>query len=318
MSEEYQYFEEDDFFEESEESKNSFKGNPNLKPIGYTHNFNPFQTQEYIRCARDPVYFIVNYVKIISLDHGMIPFRLYPIQEDYIRCLHENRLVISMQGRQSGKTTTTAAYLLWYTLFNEDVTVAILANKSSAAREILSRFQLMYENIPLWMQQGVKAYNKGNVELENGSKVFTAATSASGIRGKSVNFLYIDEVAIIPNNVADEFFTATYPVISSGKTTKIALTSTPLGMNHFHKFWMEATAGINGFTPFQVHYYDIPGRDDQWLEDQKKLLGEVKFNQEVMCVAGETIVTVRDKFTGQIITTSIEEIYAYLELENGC
>lgn len=188
-----------------------------------------------------------------------------------------------MEGRQQGKTITSAACILWYTLFQENKTVAILANKGAAAREVLDRYQIMYEHLPMWMQQGVRTWNKGNVELENGSKVFTAATTASGIRGKSVNWLYIDEAAIIPNNVAEEFFASVYPTISAGTTTKILLTSTPLGYNHFWKFWNEAEKGKNGFISHFIPYWEIPGRDEVWAEEQLKTLGEVKFNQEVLC-----------------------------------
>ena len=187
-----------------------------------------------------------------------------------------------MEGRQQGKTTTAAAYILWYTIFQESKSVAILANKSSTAREIMSRYQLMYENLPIWMQQGVKTWNKGDIELENGSKVFTSATTASGIRGKSVNMLYIDEAAIIPNNIADAFFTAVYPVISAGTTTKILITSTPLGYNHFWKFWNDASNKRNDFVPMFIPYWEIPGRDEKWAEEQRRQLGDLKYNQEVL------------------------------------
>ena len=194
-----------------------------------------------------------------------------------------NRKVILMEGRQQGKTITSAACILHYTIFSSNKTVAILANKSTAAREVLSRYQIMYENLPLWMQQGIKTWNKGDVELENGSKVFTSATSTSGIRGKSVNWLYIDEAAIIPNNVAEEFFTSTYPTIMAGETTKVLLTSTPLGYNHFWKYWNDAQEGRNGFVALQIPYWRIPGRDEKWAAEQKSVLGELKFNQEVLC-----------------------------------
>ena len=188
-----------------------------------------------------------------------------------------------MEGRQQGKTVTAAACILHYTIFNADKTVAIMANKTASAREVLLRYQTMYENLPIWMQQGVKTWNKGDVELENNCRVFTAATTTSGIRGKSVNWLYIDEAAIIPNNVADEFFASVYPTISAGETTKILLTSTPLGYNHFWKFWNEAEKGTNGFVSHFIPYTDIPGRDEAWAEQQLKLLGELKFTQEVLC-----------------------------------
>jgi len=261
----------------------SYHGNPNLKPLAYQHDFSEEEIKEYVRCKEDPVYFIEKYVKIITLDKGLQPFKLYDCQKEKVKCIMNNRRVVLMEGRQQGKTVTSAACILHYTIFEEDKTVAIMANKSSAAREVLNRYQIMYENLPIWMQQGVKVWNKGDVELENNSKVLTAATTAAAIRGKSVNWLYIDEAAIIPNNIADEFFTSVYPTISAGETTKILLTSTPLGYNHFWKFWNESLEGVNGFENMFIPYYEIPGRDEKWLEEQKQLLGDVKFNQEVMC-----------------------------------
>lgn len=261
----------------------SYHGNINLKPIGYKHNFTPEQLAELAMCEEDPIYFIENYCMIVSLDQGLVPFKLYECQKRKVRHILDNRKAILMEGRQQGKTITSAACILWYTLFQDSKTVAILANKTVAAREVMSRYQGMFENLPLWMQQGVKTWNKGDVELENGSKVFTAATTASGIRGKSVNWLYIDEAAIIPNTVAEQFFASVYPTISAGQTTKILLTSTPLGYNHFWKFWNEAEKGVNGFEPMFIPYTEIPGRDDAWAEEQLKMLGELKFNQEVLC-----------------------------------
>ena len=263
---------------------NSYNGNRNLKQIGYEIQYTAEQVKELLACKDDPVYFIRNYCKIVSLDSEMlIPFDLYDYQVNFLNNIHDNRRIISMQPRQMGKSQVVAAYVLWYTLFNNNKSVAILAYKLDAAVEILSRFQLMYENLPLWMQQGIKTWNKGDVELENGSSVFTAATSNSGIRGKSVNLLYVDEVAIVQNNVAEEFFTSVYPVVSAGETTKIILTSTPLGYNHFWKFWNDAERGVNGFVPIKVNYWEHPKRDKAWAEDQRKILGEIKFNQEVLC-----------------------------------
>lgn len=263
--------------------KNKYNGNTNLKQVGYVIPFTKEQIQEIIRCKNDPVYFIQTYVKIVSLDLGLVDFSLYDYQKNFINIIENNRKVISMQPRQMGKSQVVAAYILWYTLFQSNKTVAILANKANAAREILYRYQLMYENLPLFLQQGIKTWNKGDIELENGSIVFTAATSKSGVRGRSVNLLYVDETAIIPNNLAEEFFTAVYPVVSAGSTTKIILTSTPLGFNHFWKFWNDAQQGTNGFVAFKVYYYEHPDRDEKWAEEQRRLLGELKFNQEVLC-----------------------------------
>lgn len=260
-----------------------YNSNNNLKAANIKIDFTEDQVKEYIKCAQDPVYFINTYCKIVTLDHGLQSFSLYECQKKKVRIIHENRKVILMEGRQQGKTTTSAAYILWYTLFQSSKTVAILANKATAAREVLHRYQLMYEHLPKWLQQGVTTWNKGDIELENGSIVFTAATSASGIRGKSVNLLYVDETAIIPNTVAEQFFTSVYPTISAGETTKILLSSTPLGYNHFWKFWNDAQNGRNGFVPLFIPYWEIPGRDEKWAEEQRRLLGDLKYNQEVLC-----------------------------------
>jgi hypothetical protein len=263
--------------------KSSYLGNSQLKQLGYKIDYTPEQILELQKCATDAIYFIENYCKIVSLDHGLVPFKLYECQKRKVRTILDNRKVILMEGRQQGKTITSAACILWYTLFSDNKTVAILANKAAAAREVMSRYQGMYENLPVWIQQGIREWNKGSIELENGSKVFTAATAASGIRGKSVNWLYIDEAAIIPNNVAEEFFTSTYPTIMAGETTKVLLSSTPLGYNHFWKFWNDSEQGINDFVNLFIHYTEIPGRDERWAAEQKGVLGDVKFSQEVLC-----------------------------------
>ena len=265
------------------QKQNSYNGNQNLKQIGYEMQFSSEEVKELLKCREDPIYFIEKYCYIVSLDKGLIPFKLYDCQKEKVDTILNNRKVILMEGRQQGKTITSAACILHYTLFNSNKTVAILANKSAAAREVLYRYQIMYENLPLWMQQGVKVWNKGDVELENGSKIFTAATVTSGIRGKSVNWLYIDEAAIVPNNVAEEFFTSTYPTIMAGETTKVLMTSTPLGYNHFWKFWNDAENGRNGFKSLFIPYWKIPGRDEKWANEQRSVLGDLKFNQEVLC-----------------------------------
>lgn len=288
-----------------------YNSNHNLKAAGVQLEFTADEIKEYIKCSKDPIYFIETYCKIVSLDRGLVDFKLYECQKEKVNVILNNRKVILMESRQAGKTITSAACIVWYTIFQPNKTVAILANKSAGAREVLSRYQLMYENLPKWLQQGVVTWNKGDVELENGSKIFTAATSSSAIRGKSVNWLYIDEAAIIPNNVAEDFFTSVYPTISSGNTTKILMSSTPLGYNHFWKFWNEADQRINGFVNLFIPYWKIPGRDQKWAEEQRALLGDVKFNQEVECVSGDTTITVQDE-VGNIKTITIEELYREL------
>ena len=281
-----------------------YNSNINLKAANVQVEFTPEQIQEYIKCSQDPIYFIENYCYIVTLDHGLQPFKLYECQKNKINVIHNNRRVILMEGRQQGKTTSSAAYILWYTLFQSNRNVAILANKAAAAREVLDRYQTMYENLPHWMQQGVTGWNKGDIELENGSKVFTAATGKSGIRGKSVNMLYVDEAAIIPNNVAEEFFTAVYPTISAGQTTKILLSSTPLGYNHFWRFWNDAENDRNGFVPLFIPYWEIPGRDEAWALEQKRMLGDLKYNQEVLC-----------KFLGSSLTLINADVIARMSVD---
>jgi hypothetical protein len=284
-------------------NNNGYNGNASLKRAGIDLSYTEKEVLELAKCVENPTYFIDNYCYIVTLDHGIQPFKLYDCQKEKVETIHNNRKVIIMEGRQQGKTTVAAAYILWYTLFQESKTVAILANKASTAREIMSRYQLMFEHLPPWMQQGVKTWNKGDVELENGSVVFTAATTAAGIRGKSVNLLYIDEAAIIPNTIADQFFTAVYPVISAGQTTKILITSTPLGYNHFWKFWNDAVNKVNDFVPMFIPYSRIPGRDEAWALEQRRQLGELKYNQEVLCKFLGSSLTLIDSSTIEYMST---------------
>lgn len=388
-----------------------YNKNPLLKKTGTTLSYTKEQVEELVKCKEDPIYFIENYCKIVSLDHEEpILFSLYKYQKKFIEIMHKERRIISMQPRQMGKTQTVAAYICWYITFQSNQTVAILANKGDASREILSRCKFMYEYLPSWMQHGIKKWNEGSIQLENGSKAFTGATSKAGLRGKSCvsgdtkicvmddkenisyekisslvgcsnlkvlterdfkkfetviyqgikellrlsfddgsyikatydhqfwcegewvycedavigdnlygkivtdiqqveaeevydvfnvedthsyisngvlshncNFLYIDEASIIQNNIADDFFTAIYPIISAGKNTKIVITSTPLGYNHFWKYWNEAEKGKNGFVPLRVYYEEHPSRDEKWAQEQRQLLGDLKFNQEILC-----------------------------------
>ena len=284
-------------------NNNGYNGNASLKRAGIDLSYTEKEVLELAKCVENPTYFIDNYCYIVTLDHGIQPFKLYDCQKEKVETIHNNRKVIIMEGRQQGKTTVAAAYILWYTLFQESKTVAILANKASTAREIMSRYQLMFEYLPPWMQQGVKTWNKGDIELENGSIVFTAATTAAGIRGKSVNLLYIDEAAIIPNTIADQFFTAVYPVISAGQTTKILITSTPLGYNHFWKFWNDAVNKVNDFIPMFIPYSRIPGRDEAWALEQRRQLGELKYNQEVLCKFLGSSLTLIDSSTIEYMST---------------
>ena len=260
-----------------------YLGNPNLKRANIAQNFTDEQVEEFIKCSQDPVYFITHYIKIISLDKGLVPFDLYDFQSDMVEKFHENRFNIAKLPRQSGKSTVVTAYLLWYTLFNDNVNVAILANKAATAREMLQRLQLSYENLPNWMQQGVVNWNRGSLELENGSKIMAASTSASAVRGMSFNIIFLDEFAFIPTHIADEFFSSVYPTISSGKSTKVIIISTPKGMNMFYKLWHDAELKRNEYVTTEVHWSEVPGRDALWREQTIANTSEEQFNQEFEC-----------------------------------
>ena len=260
-----------------------YLGNPNLKKAGTPIQFTQEQIEEWIKCKNDPIYFAMNYIKIISLDEGLVPFEMYDFQKKILSDFHETRFNIAKLPRQTGKSTTVVAYLLYYAIFYDSVNIGILANKASTARELLGRLQLAYENLPKWMQHGVLVWNKGNVELENGSKILAASTSASAVRGMSFNILFLDEFAFVPNHVAEQFFASVYPTITSGKSTKVIIISTPNGMNHFYKMWEDARRGKNDYTTNEVHWSQVPGRDAKWKEETIKNTSPRQFAQEFEC-----------------------------------
>jgi hypothetical protein len=262
------------------QNKDSYRDNPLLKRVGIEHKYTKEQVEEYMKCAEDPVYFCMNYIKIVNVDEGLINFKMWDFQKEMINLFKDNRFVITKCPRQVGKTTTTVGYLLWATIFTDSQNVAVLANKGSLARDILAKYQLAYENLPQWLQQGVVTWNKGNVELENGSKVIAASTSSSAIRGGSFNIVFLDEFAFVPNNIANEFFNSVYPVISSGKSSKIIIVSTPNGMNLFYKLWMDSIEGRNNYKNFEIHWSMVPGRDDAWKEETIRNTSERQFAQE--------------------------------------
>ena len=260
-----------------------YLGNPNLKKANTSIEFTQDQILEFMKCKEDPVYFAKNYIKIVTLDHGLQPFKMYPFQEKLIENFHDNRFNICKMPRQTGKSTTCVSYLLHYAVFNDNVNIAILANKASTARDLLSRLQLAYENLPKWMQQGILSWNKGSLELENGSKILAASTSASAVRGGSYNVIFLDEFAFIPNHIADQFFASVYPTISSGKSTKVIIVSTPHGMNHFYRMWHDAERSKNEYVPTDVHWSEVPGRDEVWKAQTIANTSEQQFKVEFEC-----------------------------------
>ena len=261
----------------------AYLGNPNLKKVNTPVEYSKEQIIEYEKCANDPIYFMETYVRIVSLDEGLVPFKMYDFQKKIVDTIHNNRFTICKLPRQSGKSTTTVSYLMHYAMFNPNSNIALLANKSSTARDILGRLQLAYENLPKWMQQGVVNWNKGNIELENKSQIVAAATSSSAIRGGSYNIIFLDEFAFVPPNIAEMFFSSVYPTISSGTKTKMIIVSTPYGMNMYYKIWMDAINKKNDYNPIEVHWSEVPGRDEKWKEQTIRNTSEEQFQQEFEC-----------------------------------
>jgi len=260
-----------------------YLGNPNLKKANTQIEFTEEQVIEFLKCKEDPVYFANNYMKIVSLDEGLVQFKPYDFQERLINNFHENRFNICKMPRQTGKSTTSVAYLLHYCVFNDSVNIGILANKAATARDLLGRLQTAYENLPKWMQQGIISWNKGSLELENGSKILAASTSASAVRGMSFNILFLDEFAFVPNHIAEAFFSSVYPTITSGKTTKVIMVSTPHGMNHFYRYWHDAEKGKNEYVPTDVHWSQVPGRDAEWKRQTIANTSDQQFKIEFEC-----------------------------------
>ena len=265
------------------DKSSTYLGNKNLKRSAVSIGWNEDMVKEYVKCSKDPLYFIKKYVKIVNVDKGLVPFEPWPFQVEMIKKCIDDRFVIAKMPRQVGKTTTIAALLLWYVLFKDNFSIAILANKERQAREILSRIQLAYEHLPKWLQQGIIEWNKGNIELENGSKILASSTSSSAIRGTSQNLVYLDEFAFVPSNVQEEFFASVYPTISSGQSTKVLITSTPNGMNLFYKIWSESETGKNSYSRVSVHWSQIPGRTEAWKKQTIDNTSERQFKQEYEC-----------------------------------
>lgn len=277
-------------------NKEGYRNNSKLKLPGVELQYTEEQLREYVKCAKDPVYFCEKYIKVKTLDKGVVPFHLYQYQQKFVNAIHDNRFVISKWPRQCGKSTCVTSYICHYITFNQSVNVAILANRLKTAKEeLFSKLQLAYENLPHFLQQGVVEWNKTSFKLENGSRVMCDATSSSAIRGGSYNLLLLDEYAFLPSHVAEEFYTSTYPTISAGTTTKLIIVSTPNGLNHFHKLWIDANRSTghklkNKFVPVEVTWKDTPIspgspklRDEEWAAEQIANTSPEQFDQEYGC-----------------------------------
>lgn len=300
-----------------EAADRGYNGNVNLKRKGVTIEWSAEKLQEFLKCAGDPIYFSEKYIQIVHVDHGLIPIKMYDYQKEIAEAITNNRRVTVNTSRQAGKTTTAAAIILHYVLFNDYKTVALLANKGDAAREILDRIKIAYEALPKWMQQGVLEWNKGSVEFENGCKIIAGSTSSSAIRGKSISFLYIDETAFVEN--WDEFFASVFPTISSGNTTKVLFTSTPNGLNHFYKTCEGAKEDKNGYIYIEVPWYKVPGRDDAWKNETLAAMDHdlQKFSQEFECnfLGSSGTLVNGSKLKQLVVKTPISEQDGFVQYE---
>jgi len=257
----------------------SYLGNPRVKRDGVQQQFTQNEINEYSKCMKDPIYFAKTYVKVISLDLGLVPFKPYSYQEKMFKHFNDNRFSIVLACRQSGKSISSVIYILWYAVFQPDKTIAVLANKGSTAREMLARITLALENLPFFLQPGCRALNKGSIEFSNNSRIIAAATSGSSIRGLSINLLFLDEFAFVEN--AATFYTSTYPVITSGTTSKVIITSTANGVgNTFHRLWESAVQEVSEYKPFRVDWFDVPGRDEKWKNQTIANTSPLQFEQE--------------------------------------
>lgn len=278
-----------------------YMGNPNIKSAHAEMEYTTEQLQEYIRCKDDPIYFAETYVRIMSVDFGLIPFTLWEFQREMVLSFKENRFNICKLPRQVGKSTTSVAFILWYVLFNPGKVVGILANKGELAWELLGRLQLAYESLPFWLQQGCITFNVKTMELENGSRIIATTSSGSAARGMSFSLLFLDEFAFVPPQDAEEFFRSVYPTITSGADTKMIVVSTPKGMNHFYKMVMEAREGRSSFKLTQIDWFAVPGRDEEWKQQQIANTSEDQFRQEFECVSGDTLIS-----TNQGVTSAVD------------
>jgi len=292
-----------------------YLGNPNVKGEHTTLQYTQEELLEYRRCMNDPIYFAETFVRIMSVDYGTIPFTLFGFQRGMVTDFRNNRFNICKLPRQCGKSTVSVAFILWFILFNPGKQVGILANKAELAQELLGRLQMAYESLPFWLQQGVQSFNKRSMKLENGSAVLATSSSSSAARGMSFSLIMLDEFAFVPPNDAEDFFRSVYPTISSGADTKMIVVSTPKGMNHFYKMWMEAREGRSNFKPIEINWWDVPGRDEQWKQEQIANTSEDQFRQEFECVVGNTMIKVQNIETGVISSMTIEELYREMGME---
>ena len=276
-----------------------------VKPANTKTRYTPSQLREIAKCANDPLYFMERFMWIQHPTKGKIPFEAYDYQKRLINCYWKNTSSIALLPRQSGKTTTAAGFLLWYAMFEPNVTIMIAANKFRAATEIMDRIKFAYEELPDYIRAGVATYNVQDIKFDNGSRIKSTTTTPDSGRGMSISLLYLDEFAFVKPRIAEEFWTAMAPTLATGG--KCIITSTPNSdEDKFAEIWHGATKtideygdtipgglGVNGFMSFKAHYSEVPGRDEDWARRERAKIGSDKFDREYDCqfiTADETLI----------------------------
>ena len=266
-----------------------------VKAAGTKTTYTPEQVREMARCTLDPLYFMEKYMWIQHPVKGKIPFVAYEYQKRLIDAYWKNISVVALLPRQTGKTTTAAGYLLWYAMFNPNVTILIAANKFRAATEIMDRVKFAYEELPDWLRAGVATYNVQDIRFDNGSRIKSTTTTPDSGRGMSISLLYLDEFAFVKPRIAEEFWTAMSPTLATGG--RCIITSTPNSdEDKFAEIWFGANKtvdefgntlpsglGINGFKAVTAHYSEVPGRDDAWAATERAKIGTEKFDRAYDC-----------------------------------
>jgi len=298
-----------------------YLSNPDLRGISDGDiEYEDWQIKELAKCKRDPLHFILTYIKVVDGDKGLIPFQPREYSIEFIKNIHSNNYTLVKFPRQSGKSITVAAYLVWYIIFNKKKNAVILAHQKSMATEQLSRIKAMIQEIPLWMQQPVLKWNESSIAFANDSKIVSSATQQKSVRGFTVNFLYLDEFAFVEPHIANGFISSVFPTISSMESAKVVVTSTPNGLNHFHKMWSEAKTLLKAkkllepkdWRTLEIPWDAVPGRNEAWKKNEINKIGEVRFKQEYECISYDEIITIIDTFTGEIQKIKIGDLYGML------
>ena len=278
-----------------------------IKKANKQERFSPDQVEQLLKCSdpeTGPFYFLKNFFYIQHPVKGKLVFEPFDYQVRLVESYHNHRFNVNLLPRQSGKTTTAAGYLLWYAMFNPDVTVLIAAHKYTGAQEIMQRVRYGYELCPDHIRSGVVSYNKGSIEFDNGSRIVSATTTSTTGRGMSISLLYCDEFAFVAPTIAEEFWTSISPTLSTGG--RAIITSTPNSdedqfaliwteaNNKFDEYGNENDVGINGFFPFKAHWSEHPDRDEEWMQEELGRIGEERFRREFECeflVFDETLIS---------------------------